>query len=633
MSKRKNKKRLQKQNNKTAQDSSKPFGKGLHWLGILVVVGLTYFVFAGVIDNDFIDYQDSEYILENSLLRDISFDLLETPVANEYQPLTILSLAFNYQSANLAPKIYHWTNLLLHLVNVVLVFYFLYLLSSRKLLVGLIGALLFAVHPMQVEAVAWLSARSALLGGFFVLCSLILYLKHLETQKPWWRVGAIFIYIFALFSNPATIVFPFVLLTIHYFKGDTFDRKWGLKWIPFWAISLGFLAMALYYKQVGNIEGNMFSVLMDSCYAFTLYFLKFIIPFKLAAFHPSPSVVSTQMLWYYISPAVVLGFAGLTVWAFRSTRRFLGFGLLFFAANIIWFLPFLQNSESIVSESHVYIAYIGLAFVVGHTIHNYLENREKSQQFIGKVLMGGGLLTTLILAFISYERVAVWENNFTVWEDAIDKYPQASYMGYAFKGDYYASQGNYTEALNQYNRSVEIYSNYGTVYHRRALTNHHLKKTKDAEADYLRAIEYGGEGKYVSYANLCKIHRMEGDYEQAMKECNAAIEGGDFEQKYNVYLQRGTMLALANNFEGALADYNVYLQHDTQDNKAYRWRGIAYYELGKYQEAMKDVQSALDIDPNDAIAYMYRHRIHKQLGNKQEARLDSIRAKEMGAPM
>ncbi|MGB0930015.1 MAG: tetratricopeptide repeat protein, partial [Chitinophagales bacterium] len=623
----------QKQKNKTTPNPSKSFLERFGWIGVLAIVGLTFFVFAEVVDNDFIDYQDNEYILENSLLRDISFDLLETPVANKYQPLTILSLAFNYESANLAPKTYHWTNLLLHLVNVVLVFYFLYLLSSRKLLVGLIGALLFAVHPMQVEAVAWLSVRSVLLCGFFVLISFILYLKHLETQKPWWKVGAIFTYIFALFSSPAAIVFPFALLAIHYFRRNVFDRKLVLKWIPFWAISLGFLVMALYYRQVGNIEGNVLDILMDSCYAFTLYFLKFIIPFKLAAFHPSPSLVSTQMFWYYISPIVVLGFAGLTVWAARSGRRLLAFGLLFFAANIVWFLPFLQSSESVISESHVYIAYIGLAFVVAHTIHNYLQHSEKSQQFIGKVLLGGGLLATFILAFISHERVAVWESNFTVWEDSIDKYPQASYMGYAFKGDYYASQGNYTEALNQYNRSVEIYADYGTVYHRRALTNHFLKKTKDAEADYLRAIEFGGEGKYVSYANLCKIHRMEGDYEQAMKECSAAIEGGDFEQKYNVYLQRGTMLALANNFKGALADYNVYLQHDTQDGKVYRWRGIAYYELGKLNEAMKDVQSALNLDPSDAIAYMYRYRIYKKLGNNKEARLDSIRAKEMGAPM
>ena len=108
---------------------------------------------------------------------------------------------------------------------------------------------------------------------------------------------------------------------------------------------------------------------------------------------------------------------------------------------------------------------------------------------------------------------------------------------------------------------------------------------------------------------------MEGDYEQAMKECNAAIEGDDFEGKYNVYLQRGTMLALAKDFEGALADYNQYLQYDSQDGKAFRWRGIAYFELGKYDAAMKDIQEALNLDANDEIAYMYRYRIHKLRGN------------------
>ncbi len=632
MSKRKNKKRLQKKQNQDTPKPSKSLLERFHWLAVLLVVGLSYFVFAGVVDNDFIDYQDHEYIIDNDLLREVSFDIFGSPVANRYQPLSILSLAFDYQSANLAPATYHRTNLILHLLNVVLVFYFLYLLSSRKLLVAFIGALLFAIHPMQVEAIAWLSARSTLVSGLFVLLSLIFYWKHLDTQKPWWRVAAFFTYIFALFSSPSAVAFPFLLLTIHYFRGDNFDKKLGLKWVHFWAISLGFLAMALHYKQVGNVDGNILGIFLDSTYAFTLYFLKFIIPFKLATFHPAPSVVSTQMLLYYLSPVIVLLFVGLTIWAFRSARRRMAYGLLFFAANIFWFLPFLQHTEGVISESNAYIAYIGLAYVVAQTIHHYLQQNEKSQQLIGKVLLGGGLLAAMVLAFISYERVAVWETNSTVWEDAIDKYPKASYIGYAFKGDFYRNQGNYTEALNQYNQSVEINPNYGGIYHRRALAHHYLKDTKAAEADYLRAIE-SGEGKYMSYANLCKIHRMEGDYEQAMKECNAAIEGEDFPEKYNVYLQRGTMLALAKDFEGALADYNEYLQHDSQDAKAFRWRAIAYYELGKYDNAMKDIEKALDLNASDGIAYMYRHRIHKLRNNVEEARLDSIRAKSLGAPM
>lgn len=633
MSKRKNKKRLQKKENKAQSNSSKTLLERFQWLAVLALVGFTYFIFAGVGDNDFIDYQDYEYILDNELLRDVSFEIMEASVANRYQPLSILSLAFNFQSANLSPSAYHWTNLALHLANVVLVFYFLLLLSGRKLLVALIGALLFAIHPMQSQTVAWLSARPDLLGGFFLLASLIFYWKHLQSQKPWGKVAAIFSYILALLSHPAAIFFPFVLLTIHYFRGDSFDKKLGLKWFPFWAISLGFLVMALYYRQVGNTDGSSLTVLMDSCYAFSLYFLKSIIPFKLAAFHPSPSVVATQMLWYSIAPVIVLLFIGLTIWAVRSTRRHLAFGLLFFAANIVWFLPLLQQAESVISENNVYIAYIGLAFVVASTIHHYLQQSEKSQQLIGKVLLGGGLLASMVLAFISYERTAVWADNFNVWEDAIDKYPKAAYVGYAYKGDYYRNQGNHTEALNQYNQSAEINPNYGEVFYRRALTHHFLNNMQAAEADYLRAIEVGGEGKYLSYANLCKIHRMEGDYEQAMKECNAAIEGDDFEGKYNVYLQRGTMLALAKDFEGALADYNEYLQHDSQDGKAFRWRGIAYYELGKYDAAMKDIQQALNLDANDEIAYMYRYRIHKLRGNIREATLDSLRAKSLGAPM
>ncbi|MEZ4883725.1 MAG: tetratricopeptide repeat protein [Chitinophagales bacterium] len=630
MSKRKATKTAQQTDNQGNTKPSKSFLERYQWWGLLLVVGCTYLVFAGVVKNDFIDYQDNLYILSNGLIQSTSLQIFGEPVANHYQPLTLLSFAFNYQTANLAPAAYHWTNLILHLINVVLVFFVLYLLSNRKPLVGLIGAMLFAVHPMQIETVAWLSARSVLVYSFFILLSLIAYLQYYNTLKSWWRVAAIFTYILALFSNSAAIVFPFVLLAIHYFRGDSIDRKLGMKWAEFWVISLGFLAMALYYHQIGNAEGSIASILMDSTYAFTLYFLKFIIPFKLAIFHPAPSIVPTQTLLYYLSPVVVLMFVGLTIWAFRSARV-LAFGLLFFAANIVWFLPFFQHSESIINESNVYIAYIGLAFVVANGIYHYLLQSDKSQQFVSKVILSGGIFAVLILAYTSYQRVAVWESNFTIWQDAIDKYPQTSYMGYAFKGDYYRNIQNYTEALNQYNQSLQINPNYGTVYHRRAITNHFLKNTKAAEADYLRAIEMNEE-KYMSYANLCKIHRMEGDYEQAMKECNAAIEGGDFVEKHNVYLQRATMLALAKNYEKALADYNEYLKYETEDGKGYRWRAIAYYELQNYDAAMKDIQSALNLNASDAIAYLYRYRIHKLRNNVEEARLDSIRAKDLGAP-
>ena len=629
MSKRK-KNKPRKQKTKVAPPPQKSLLERFKWLGVLILVALTYFVFASVTENRFINYQDDVYIEDNSFLRDVSLEVFAASFLDNYQPLTILSLALNYQSANLAPALYHWTNLLLHLMNVVLVCYLLFLMSNRKPLVALIGALLFALHPMQVQAVAWLSARSVLLSGFFVLLSLIFYLKHREAQKPKWHVVAIFTYLFALFSSSAAILFPFLLLAVHYLKGGKIQTKMRLKWMPFWVISLGFLTLALIQKNIVLGTNGFLTSLMDSAYAFNLYLIKFFVPFNLAIFHPSPGVLSQPTLLYYASPILVLLFVGFLVWAFRKHRE-LVFGLLFFVVNIVWFLPLLQKSESIISESHVYIAYIGLAFLVGHSIQHYLQQKEESQQLIGKILLGGSLIGISIFAYVSNKRVTVWENDLSIWEDAIDKYPETSYVGYVHKGDYYRSQEKFKEALGFYNQSVKITPNYGEIYHRRALTHHHLNNLKEAEADYTKAIEYGSN-QHMSYANLCKIHRMEGDYEQAMKECNLAIEGDDFKQKYKVYLQRGTMFALAKNFKKALADYNEYLQHDTSNGKAYRWRGIAYYEMGDLSKAMTDVQKALDLDANDAIAYLYRYRVHKARGNKEEARLDSIRAKNMGAP-
>ncbi len=635
MAKKRQKNQQKQKGKKTSNVQAPPknWTERLWYLVLIALIGGTYLLFATVTDNGFLDYQDKLYIEKNDLIQTPSTAIFASDFDGQYQPLTLLSFAFNFQATKLYAPDYHLSNLVLHLLNVILVFYLLFLWSGRQLLIGVVGALFFAIHPMQVEAVAWLSARSILLCSFFLLLSLLSYWRYVSRNGHWWRVGAIFAFLLALLSDGAAIVFPLTLLALDYWRGKKIDKNWSFKTLPFWSSSLIFLVLylSLHLPIESSAAGGFLLQLQDNCYAFALYLLQFFVPFQLSIFHPSPSIVASSNLLYLIAPVVVLLFIGGIVLAFRSKYKWLTFGLLFFAVHILWALPFFQNSEAVMEEHRAYFAYIGGAFLIAWMLRFLLQNNAPKLSSFGKVLIGGLLIGICGLAYISHERLAIWESDLALWEDAIQKYPEAAYLPHALKGDYYRYKQNHTLALKQYDKAVEINSNYGAVYHRRALAHHHLNHSKAAEADYQKAVDLN-ENRYLAYANLCKIHRMEGNYEQAMKECNAAIAGDDFEQKFRVYLQRGTMYALAQNYEKALADYNYYIKNDSQDSKAFRWRGIAYYETGNLKAAMKDIQEALNLDPSDAIAYLYRYRLHKANDNLEEARLDSIRAKAMGAP-
>lgn len=156
----------------------------LFWLaGILL---LTYIAFYPSLKNGFTNWDDNVYIGENALIKSLSGDNIkkmfntENAVSNNYHPVTILSLAIDYKLSGYDPKTYHVTNLLFHLLNTALVFWFIFLLSGNKIVVASIVALFFGIHPMHVESVAWISERKDVLYTFFFMAALICYYKYIH---------------------------------------------------------------------------------------------------------------------------------------------------------------------------------------------------------------------------------------------------------------------------------------------------------------------------------------------------------------------------------------------------------------------------------------------------------------------
>ncbi|MGB0932463.1 MAG: hypothetical protein ACPGVB_16895, partial [Chitinophagales bacterium] len=185
------------------------------WLTLGVVLLLTFVVFFPSLQNGFVNYDDTVYVYENPYIQSLSSENLHQiftkPMAHNYHPLTMLSLAVNYHFSELNPFGYHLTNLLLHLANVFWVFWLVFWLSGKRIEMSVIVSLLFGIHPMHVESVAWIAERKDVLYAFFFLPALIAYIRYIKTRKWSFLVASLLLFTFSLFSKPAAIILPLLL--------------------------------------------------------------------------------------------------------------------------------------------------------------------------------------------------------------------------------------------------------------------------------------------------------------------------------------------------------------------------------------------------------------------------------------
>src|SRR5215470_8359451 len=189
----------------------------------------------GILNWDDPDYVNEEFFKQGLLnLR----HLIVTPIQGNYHPLTMLSLLFNYLVSGVNGWSYHFLNVLLHLANSILVFRFVLLLTKGKRVIAFISAILFAIHPMHVESVAWISERKDVLYTLFFMLGLISYTKYVDTTNRKQYAGALVFFVLSLSSKPAAVIFPLVLFCIDFFTRRKFRRALIVEKIPFLVLSV-----------------------------------------------------------------------------------------------------------------------------------------------------------------------------------------------------------------------------------------------------------------------------------------------------------------------------------------------------------------------------------------------------------
>ncbi|MEQ1747076.1 MAG: tetratricopeptide repeat protein [Saprospiraceae bacterium] len=579
----------------------KPAGMGSPIFLTAAPILLACIVFWPILHHQFTNWDDEYYIVTNALLRGPDWSGIFTqPVVSNYHPLTVATLAANYAVSELNPFSYFLVNWALHAANTGLVFWLVWLLSGKRSWVALFTASVFAIHPMHVESVAWISERKDVLYTFFYLLALLRYWRYMErgNRTDYWLVFGFFA--LSLLSKPAAVVLPITLLLFDYWKGRPMTRNVWLEKIPFFLLALAMGAATMFIqskKAVASLElYSLADRLFFGCHGLVSYIGHFFAPSSLSAFHPYP-LKGEWSLALSAAPFLLMGLLA-AGWFFRK-NKIVVFGLLFYVANIILVVQFIAIGNTILGERYTYVPYIGLAFALAMLVE------EKTPQAYAK-LAQWALLAIAVITFVSINirYIPTWKNTETLWTNAIQQYPWA-WVPRSNRAHFYYQESQKPANAALYKTFLEM-----------------------AAADCDTALTHNpGHFASLDVRSLANIRL--GKTDQALTDATAMTRIEPNNPKGHVLC--GTANQRLRNFDDALANFNRALELNPNDPDALNGRGTVLFNgMKRYAEALADFEKSIAIKPGGET-YLNRSRCYLMLGDKAKARESAEQAQALGS--
>jgi len=579
---------------------------------LFAILIFTFFIFSKTLNNEFVNWDDDVYVTGNNYITDLSFDGIKKiflSYTKDELPITHLSLAIDYHFWKLSPKPYHVVNLIFHLFNIILVFYFINLIS-KKINVSLITALLFAIHPFRVESVAWTAERKDVLFTFFYLLSIICYYLYLsKNYKIKYLLFSLVLSILSLLSKFTAVTLPAILLLIDYYYSRKFSIKTLLEKIPFLIFPIISVLIHFYISNESYIVNSLiinkfsfFDRIFFAGYALSVYLFKFIFPFNFSAIHPFPAKASALPIEYYIFTLVIIFLAFIIIrYLYKKPNKNLIFGILFFLITIslvLHIVPF--GGWVIFAERYTYLPYIGLFFLIGHLFAYIIENKALSKYKSYVFIIFGLLITYYSIA--TFNRCKVWNNSISLFTDVIEKYPEVA-LAYDNRAEAKARIQDYKGAMEDCNYAIKYEPDFSNAYCNRGNAKGMLKDYEGAIIDFTSALKLAPKDAVVYFNRGITKHFIQ-DFSGALSDYDMAIKLKP--NYFEAYFNRGNTKTAIKDYKGAIEDYNkaIYIKPDFVD--IYKNRASARFNILDYNGAINDLNFVLTQSPNDAYTFFNR---------------------------
>ncbi|MDP4267942.1 MAG: tetratricopeptide repeat protein [Bacteroidota bacterium] len=674
---------------------------------IWFILLLTVITYSNSLTNQFIyNWDDGGYVVEHKPIQKVTAENIkyicfgthhadgsyESPYyKGNYHPLTTLFYMFEYNVFGLHSTPYHIINLLFHLMNIILVFYLINRLS-KKLEVAVVTALFFAIHPMHVESVSWISELKDVLYCFFYLLSIKMYLDYLDKKKEkrryYFYLISILLFFLSLTSKSAAVSLTVNLFVIDYLMKRKISTRMFVEKIPYFILSVTFGLIAMFSQKAAgalqDIDSPLFSAIdriFLASYSTMYYIIMMFFPFHFSAMHPYPDKSAGHLPYeYYITPLLIIGII-IFLWKTKILKREAIFGMTFFFFAIALVLQFLPVGGAIVAERYTYVPYIGSFFVIG-SFYSYVKNNikfSKTSKNMFTYILGAWALAFVGITFM---RNFDWKDGEVLFKDVIKKYPNMAFA-YNNLGYYYYTREpkQFDKSLDQYNQSIKVDSTFHRALSNRGVLYFNIAPLKGDSApfcykqaiiDFTKALKYKGDNTDALIGRANTLSQI-GRYKEALPDYNHYLR---YIEKANdtkiddiakAYQWRGTAYLKTNNPDSAMLDFDHALKLEPGNGEALYWKGLVYYNkndfpkaieyfnqstsvnpkfadpyswrglalstLKRHAEAIKDFSMAVQLNPHDVPSLINRAYSYSELGKYKESYNDLITAKKYGYPV
>jgi len=534
--------------------------------GILALLVLV--VYGRVATFPFLNYDDPDYAFENPNVRaglsahGIVWAFTSSYAAN-WVPLTWISNMADYSLFGPMAGLHHAANLLLHLASTLLLFFVLYNLTQARWC-SFFVALVFAIHPLHVESVAWIAERKDALSGFFFLLALAAYVFYVRRPSVFSYVGTLALFSCAVLSKPMVVTFPVLALLMDYWPLGRYEGRNKLRPVleklPFFLIAIVVSRITYSVQLAGGSVSSLAQVPIAAnvLLSYIVYLRDFIWPANLAVFYPYRENVA---VWKIAGALCILAAISAMAWKLRGKYPYLFVGWFWYLIALIPVIGIVQEGGQSHADRYTYIPLIGISVIVAWSAQKLAENSKAARQVCAAALA----IVPCVWATLAWQQVGYWRDSIALFEHAV-AVTQGNYVAYNSLGNALREAGRTEDAISMFKTSLEIKNDFANTH-----------------------------------GSLGEALLSEGAISPAVSELQQAVRLDPKLTTARVNL--GSALNQTEQYSDAATAYRAALDLAPDNAEAHCGLGIALAETGRQEEAKQQLLESIRLKPDYAEAH------------------------------
>ncbi|MFQ5591723.1 MAG: tetratricopeptide repeat protein [Phycisphaerae bacterium] len=604
----------------------------------VVVAAVVTFVQWPVLSAHALAFDDGEFIVHNPAIQNPGLastkrflcEVLEpSTVHGYYIPLTMISLMLDYAAGGRPDDLrqFHRTNLALHVMTTVAVVVLLSVLFGRPWIAGLVG-ILYGIHPLVVEPIAWVGERKTVLATCFALWCMVVYVLHARRRRRSLALASIALYLLAVMSKPTTVPLPILLLILDYWPLNRLSRRALIEKIPLFVIGGASAVVTLISNaRTANItlpvSAPVAPLLLRISHNLFFYVRKIVWPGTLTPFYPSPEPFAlSQPIVLGSVVGVVVAAAAVAV-SLRRTRCLLA-GALFFLVALSPTLGIVGYSWINVSDKYAYLPVVGLLLPLAYALCSFWDGGTRAAGTLVRrgVIVLGAMVVAAAAAGGARSYLREWRDSESLYTHMLAVAPRAAVLHYSL-GNTLSDQGRYEEAIEHYQYAVRARPDVADIHVGLGGALLRVGRADEALQQYTQALQID-PACAAAHNGMGIVFSTRGDMEQASVHHAEAVRINPrfLDARINLgglNLQRGLV-------DDAIEQFKAALKIAPRSVEAHVNMGVALRRQGRLDEALRHYEAARKSEPCHPAILRNIASVLQEQGKTREAAVQRVNA-------